>query len=487
MATEEENAEYLRRLPSVDAVLQSDALAEAVDAHPRWFVLSQVRAVLEQRRTAILAADTPAALAELDLTVSGVARDAADSVIRRGPYSLRPVINATGVVLHTNLGRALLSSQTLRNLQEIGGGYSCLELDLETGERGLRYSHVEPLMCRLSGAESALVVNNNAGAVLLCCETLARGREVVVSRGEMIEIGGAFRIPEVIEKSGAILRDVGTTNRTHLRDYASAINDRTGLLLKVHPSNYRILGFTAEVSLQELVALGRERGVPVMEDLGSGNLIDFGRYQAPFREPTVRESVKAGADVVTFSGDKLLGGPQAGIIVGGAKYLDEVKRNPLNRALRIDKLTLAALEATLAEYLDEERLPDNIPTLRMLLMPLGEIDRKAKRLVRLLRRHLPGHVQLELVDDVSEAGGGALPTLSLPTRAVALEPTALSAQELERRLRLGTPAVIARIVRNRVHVDLRTVEAHQIRELAQALVAAASGPSDPASSQPSRQ
>ena len=370
--------------------------------------------------------------------------------------SLRPVINATGVVLHTNLGRAPLCAEALRNIVDIARGYSNLELDLSTGERGSRYSHVEEILCRISGAESALVVNNNAGAVLLALNSLAEGKEVIVSRGQLVEIGGSFRIPDVMRKSGACLVEVGTTNRTHLEDYVRAIGERTALLLKVHTSNFRILGFTAEASLKELIALGRTRGVPVMEDLGSGCFVDLSPYGLE-KEPTVQEAIEAGADLVTFSGDKLLGGPQAGIILGKTKYLDLLKKNPLNRALRIDKLTLAGIEATLREYLDGARGIKNLPVLDMLLGSVQELERRGKRLRRKLIRDVSSLCEVNLKKETSQVGGGALPLQALATIVIALRPLKTSAANLEARLRNGDPPVIARVKEEEVLLDLRTV------------------------------
>src|SRR5205085_1792308 len=330
-----------------------------------------------------------------------------EGVRRAGRFSLRPVINATGVVLHTNLGRALLSDLARERVAAVAAAYSNLEMDLATKERGSRYSHVEALLRRLSGAEDALVVNNNAAAVLLALETLAQGKEVIVSRGELIEIGGEFRIPDIMRRSGARLVEVGATNRTHPRDYADAITADTALLLKVHSSNYRVVGFTAEVSSRELVEIGRARGIAVMEDLGSGSFVDLRPFGFPY-EPTVQEVVSAGVDVVTFSGDKLLGGPQAGIVVGGGALVTRLKKNPLNRALRIDKLTLAALEATLYAY--EAGDPrETIPALRMLTEPLADVRARARRLLRALPAAARTRLDARIVEDQAQVGGGPLP------------------------------------------------------------------------------
>jgi len=359
----------------------------------------------------------------------------------------------------------------VERLAAAAAAYSNLELDLATKERGSRYSHVEPLLRRLTAAEDALVVNNNAAAVLLALETLAAGKEVVVSRGELIEIGGEFRIPDIMRRSGARLIEVGATNRTHPRDYADAIGPETALLLKVHSSNYRIVGFTAEVSSRELVDIGRERGVPVMEDLGSGSLVDLRPHGFPY-EPTVQEVVASGVDVVTFSGDKLLGGPQAGLVVGRRALVGRLKKNPLNRALRIDKLTLAALEATLYAYEAGDPLA-TVPALRMLTEPLADVRARARRLLRALPPAVRARLEARVVEDQAQVGGGALPTVVLPTAAVAVGGAQVSARVLDDALRAGDPAAIGRIADDRLLLDCRTVLADQTGALAKALIGAA--------------
>jgi L-seryl-tRNA(Ser) seleniumtransferase len=434
---------------------------------PRVRLTATVRAVLDEERGRLAAgAGAPASLEALAVR-------AAERLLRAGRFSLRAVINATGVVLHTNLGRAPLSPLALERLGEIGRGYSNLELAIATKERGSRYSHVDAILRRLTGAEDALVVNNNAAAVLLALETLARGREVVISRGELIEIGGEFRIPDILRRSGARLHEVGTTNRTHLRDYEEAIGPETGLLLKVHTSNYRVVGFTADVSSRELAQLGRARGIPVMEDLGSGSLVDLRTFGVP-HEPTVQEVVASGVDLVSFSGDKLLGGPQAGIVVGVGTLVARLKKNPLNRALRIDKLTVAALEATLDAY-DAGTALESVPTLRMLAEPLNAVRRRARQVLRAIPAAVRERLGAAIVDDVSEVGGGALPTAKLPTAAVALGTTDADARRLDAALRAGHPPVIARIADDRLLLDCRTVLAAQVTLLAQA-IARAAGP-----------
>jgi L-seryl-tRNA(Ser) seleniumtransferase len=348
---------------------------------------------------------------------------------------------------------------------EISKAYSNLEFDLDLGERGSRYSHVEEILCRLAGAESALVVNNNAGAVLVALNTLAEGREVIVSRGELVEIGGAFRIPDVMRRSGALLREVGTTNRTYLRDYQNAINSQTALLLKVHTSNFRVMGFASDVSLQDLVQLGRQFNLPVMDDLGSGCLIDLTPYGLE-KEPTVQETTKMGVDLVTFSGDKLLGGPQAGIILGKKSLLDAIKNNPLTRALRIDKLTLAALESTLLLYLDEERVMEEVPTLRMLKVDRTILKKRGRRLLKRLAGTLENKVEINLREDVSQVGGGALPLQELQTIVLAIKPVDFSVNRLEENLRKGQPPIVSRISKDELILDMRTVFDEEIPLLA---------------------
>ncbi|RMF85612.1 MAG: L-seryl-tRNA(Sec) selenium transferase, partial [Nitrospinota bacterium] len=362
---------------------------------------------------------------------------------------------------------AILSREALENLWDIAGSYSNLEYDLSAGRRGSRYAPVVELLCRLTGAESALVVNNNAAAVFLALQTLAQGREVIVSRGQLIEIGGSFRIPDIMRSSGAILREVGTTNKTHPSDYRAAINEQTALLLKVHTSNYRIVGFTEEVSLEELVRIGQEYQIPVMEDLGSGNFLDFSRYGLT-PEPTVQEVVQTGVDVVTFSGDKLLGGPQAGIIVGKKVYIDQIRTNPLNRALRIDKMTIAALEATLRLYLEEETVVQKNPTLRMLTMSLSEIHKRAEQLRQRLVEVKGPEESIEICDDSSQVGGGAMPLQVLPTRVVAISSSRYSAGELEEKFRAHTPPVIGRIQHDRFLLDVRTIQEEEVDEVVDA-------------------
>ncbi|MEN8139911.1 MAG: L-seryl-tRNA(Sec) selenium transferase [Thermodesulfobacteriota bacterium] len=456
--------DLLRRIPKVDEFMDWLGPDQAGGARLSKKV---VREVVEELRQRILAGE---ALAVPDFDPDQLLGRFRARMAELLQPNFRPVINCTGVVIHTNLGRSLLPNSAMESLLAAGSRYGNLEFDLATGKRGSRYSLVEELICELTGAEAALVVNNNAAAVLLALDTLARGQEVIVSRGQLVEIGGSFRIPDVMARSGALLKEVGATNRTHLSDYQQAITEETALLLKVHTSNFRMIGFTSEVSLVDLVALGREAGLPVMEDLGSGSLIDLSRFGLP-REPTVQEAVATGADVITFSGDKLLGGPQAGIIVGNSEIISGIKENPLNRALRIDKFTLAGLEAILRLYLDEEKVVSEVPTLAMLAQGHDEIKRRASRLVRRLRQELAHQCEVTSQDTESRVGGGAMPEQGLASRAVALRPTTLRLSQLPALLRAGRVPVVGRLEDDRLLLDMRTVADGEVAELAQAIVA----------------
>jgi L-seryl-tRNA(Ser) seleniumtransferase len=444
----------LRMLPAVDQLLEQSKEDAFFEDIPKTVVVNSIRRTLDSQRHRILAADP--GIVEQSLYSSRIMERVKEAAARAMTPNLKPLINATGVVVHTNLGRSLVPTEVMENLVQIAGHYSNLEYDLGAGKRGSRYSSVEDILCEISGAEAGMVVNNNAAAVLLCLETLARGKEVIVSRGELVEIGGSFRIPDVMAKSGGILKEVGTTNRTHLHDYENALDDNTALMLKVHRSNYSVIGFTAEVSLKELVQLGTKRGLPVMEDLGSGTFIDFSKYGL-VKEPTVQESVSAGVDVVTFSGDKLLGGPQAGIIVGKKQIVDRIKQNPLARALRIDKMTLAALETTLRLYRDEDQAVRLIPTLRMLTMDSTELVNRATRLADDLHAIGGSRLAINLVDLSSKAGGGALPLLELPSKCLRIRIQGLSANKLEKNMRQNTPPIIGRIEDDAFVIDPRTL------------------------------
>ncbi|MDH3882840.1 MAG: L-seryl-tRNA(Sec) selenium transferase [Desulfobacterales bacterium] len=449
----------LRKLPGVDHLMALTAEDVFFKDIPPVVVVNSIRRVIDNKRQAILNDDPSANNDSLsDPHLIDAVKHAAKNAMTP---NLRNTINATGVVVHTNLGRSLLATEAVENLITIASRYSNLEYDLSIGKRGSRYSCVEDLICEISGAEAAMVVNNNAGAVLLCLETIARDKEVVVSRGELVEIGGSFRVPDVMAKSGGILREVGTTNRTHLRDYENAIAPNTGLLLKVHTSNYSVVGFTAEVSLPELVDLGAAHQLPVMEDLGSGTFIDFSKYGL-LKEPTVQESVTAGADVITFSGDKLLGGPQSGIIVGKKEVIDRIKKNPITRALRIDKLTLAALESTLRLYRDEEKATRIIPTLRMIMLPLEEIQKRAQQLADALKKSGDARLHIQLIERSSKTGGGALPLMELPSLCVGVQIKGISPNALEKTMRSNDPPIIGRIEDDLFVMDPRTIRKDEL-------------------------
>jgi L-seryl-tRNA(Ser) seleniumtransferase len=459
--------ELLRKIPSVDELLAQPRLASLANRVDRGLLVEVTRAILADLRAKI-SGEPQVALLSLDSTaLEERITFAVEQMLSR---SLQSVINATGVILHTNLGRAPLTEGVVEEFRRTAAEYSNLEYDLEAGARGKRDVHVAGLLERLTGAEAAIVVNNCAAAVLLVLAALAKGGEVIVSRGELIEIGDGFRIPEIMAESGATLREVGTTNRTRIADYERAVSENTRLLLRVHPSNFQISGFTEKPSLGELVALSHRSGLPLVEDLGSGCLVDLSA--AGITEPVVRDSINSGVCVVTFSGDKLLGGPQAGIIAGKKEIIGRVRRHPLFRALRVDKLTTAALEATLSPYLRGSL--DEIPTLRMIRATKQELKRRAENFLRELTPELPlGEVELEITDGASLVGGGSTPTQSLPTKLIRIASVRHSAAQLEQRLRRAPAgvSVIARVADDRLVLDLRTVFAQQEPQLLKTLAA----------------
>lgn len=452
---DEQQKTLLKQLPKIDEIILILEKQNIYDLAPHEIVKETCRRIVQNLRDKIINArrklpeefnpDASAAAKEVEKSIKGLYR-----------YSLRRVVNATGVILHTNLGRAPLCPEALERILEVGKAYSNLEFDLAKGERGQRYDHVSSLLCALTGAEDALIVNNNAAAVLLVLNTLAQKKEAIVSRGELIEIGGEFRIPEIMQKSATKLREVGTTNRTRLSDYEKAVNEKTGLIMKVHTSNYRIVGFTEEASIESLVELGKNRGIPVMDDLGSGCLIDLDRYGLQ-HEPTIRERLATGVDVVTFSGDKLLGGPQAGIIVGKKVVLAKIKKNPLNRALRIDKFTLAALEATLMRYLNTTEAPKKLRALKSLTEPVADVRKRAEKLMEKLQKENFESLKISLREDFAAAGGGSLPTQQIPTVLVAIKNNKIPATKMEEKLRKLDVPIIARVDKNEILFDLRTV------------------------------
>jgi L-seryl-tRNA(Ser) seleniumtransferase len=452
---DEKRKTLLKNLPKIDEVIGLLEKQGIYEKASREIVLEVCRSVVQKLRDDILIAPDKK-LPAVTSDPTGVARNVSKQIDNLYGYRLKRLVNATGVILHTNLGRAPLCPEALDRILEVGQGYSNLEFDLERGERGLRYDHVSRLICVLTGAEDALIVNNNAAAVLLVLNTLAERREAIVSRGELIEIGGEFRIPDVMTKSNSILREVGTTNRTRISDYEKAISPDTGVILKVHTSNYRIVGFTEEAELTRLVALGKQHGIPVFDDLGSGCLIDLSNYGLQ-HEPTVREVLATDVDVVTFSGDKLMGGPQAGIIVGKKDILQKVKNNPLNRALRIDKFTLAALEATLMHYLVPEKAASSLRALRALTEPQSEVRKRTRKLINKLKKANIPDLTYEMREDVAAAGGGSLPTQDIPTIALAVKHKMLAANRMEAMIRQALVPIIVRVNENEILIDLRTV------------------------------
>lgn len=442
-----------RRIPKVDVLLEDEKIRELTEQYSYDTVLEAVREELDKLRALIgTCEDEAEGIREIEQLSVRIQ----EAVKAMHTPNMRTVINGTGTILHTNLGRAPIGERHMRHIADIAMNYSNLEYNLEEGARGERYSHFEKLLCKITGAEAAMAVNNNAAAVMLILSTMGKGKEVIVSRGELVEIGGKFRIPDVMEQSGATLVEVGTTNKTHYTDYENAITEETAALLKVHTSNYRIVGFTDNVSIAELVPLGKEREIPVIEDLGSGVLIDLSKYGLTY-EPTVQDSVRNGADVVCFSGDKLLGGPQAGIIVGKKKYIDQMKKNQLTRALRIDKFTAATLEVVLQEYLSEEKAIQNIPALRMITKEIEEITRDAQELEALLQQaELPAQIQMEPCE--SQIGGGSLPLERIPSMAVTIHPEKITTAELELRLRHMSVPMIVRTMNDKIVIDVRTVD-----------------------------
>ncbi len=456
--------ELLRRIPKVDRLLETESIILAFKDYPKSIVMRAIRDVLDGLRAGI----KKGTVEEAQLRVEAVAEQTKKRIKELDQVSLRRVINATGVVVHTNLGRSLMADRVLEAFGPLSGHYTNLEYDLKEGRRGSRYIHVQRILRELTGAEDAMVVNNNAAAVLICLDTLAKDKEVVVSRGELVEIGGSFRIPEVMRKSGARMVEVGTTNKTHLRDYEQVIGPDTALLMKIHKSNFQIVGFTEEVNTRDLVDLGKRYGIPVMEDLGSGCFVDLSKYGLT-KEPTVQEVLSSGVDIVSFSGDKLLGGPQAGIILGRKELVEAVRKNQLNRALRIDKLTLLALEHTLRLYRDEETAIKEIPTLRMICQSYGELKRKAQRLLRKIGRFDTQNFTVHRSEASSKVGGGALPLLELPSAAVCLAPRKMATHEMEQRLRKWDPPIICRVDNDELLLDVRTILDDELATVAQAI------------------
>jgi len=454
-------------IPKVDEVLDNEIIKELLETRPRKLVLDSIREEIDLLRNKIKIGELEENLILQEIKY--LDKRIYHRIMKKDVFSLKRTINATGVVIHTNLGRSLLNNNIIDNIREVATNYSNLEYDIEKGIRGSRYTHLEQTLLEITGGEAAMVVNNNAAAVLLVLSTLAKGKEVIVSSGELIEIGGSFRIPDVMEQSGTYLAAVGTTNKTHLWDYERAIGENTGALLKVHTSNYRILGFTSSVDIEELVKLKDKYNVPLIEDLGSGVLIDLSKYGLQY-EPTVQDSLKRGVDIVTFSGDKLLGGPQGGIIVGKKEYIEAMKNNPLTRAFRVDKFTIAALEATLRYYLEEDMAIKEIPTLKMLTMSTEEIDYLAKELLLEINKlDLQSKVEIFIEESYSEVGGGSLPLEQLPTKCVVLNPSGFSTQSFENELRKFSIPIITRLYKDKIYMDVRTLKKEEFPIIAKGI------------------
>ncbi len=464
-----------KKIPKVDEILDDERVSKIIDETSRDLVMETVREVLDNLRKKIGQAKEE--LDEEEFEIETIVRKITEKNEKKYEYKFRRVINGTGTVIHTNLGRSPINSEIMEHVARLTTGYSNLELDLDTGKRGSRYSAVIDLIKRVTGAEDALVVNNNAAAVVLALSCWGDGKEVITSRGELVEIGGSFRIPEVMEQSGAKLVAVGATNKTHVSDYEEAINENTGALLKVHTSNFRIVGFTESVELEELVALGERKDVPVIEDLGSGVLIDLSKYGLE-HEPTVMNSVNAGVDIITFSGDKLLGGPQAGIIIGNSKYIEQMKKHPLNRAFRIDKFTIATLEATLRLYLNEEEAIEKIPTLKLLTQDISEIEIRADKFTEMVKLDdvVNEKFEIEVIDDVSQVGGGSMPLERISTKSVTIRSKTedVKVSQLERSLREQDIPVIGRIYKDNYYLDFRTIFEDEIEILRDGFIKAVS-------------
>ena len=454
-----------RNIPKVDVILEKPEIIKLIEQYHRDVVVDAIREEIDKLRSFIKENN------DIDLIeekINNLVENITSNVKKVYSYNLRKVINGTGTILHTNLGRAIISKKHADYLSDVVTSYSNLEYNLEEGKRGERYSHFEKLICKITGAESAMAVNNNAAAVMLVLSSMAENKEVIVSRGELVEVGGKFRIPDVMKSSNAHLVEIGTTNKTHREDYEDAITENTGALLKVHTSNFKILGFTESVSIDELCKLGREKDIPVIEDIGSGVLVDLSKYGLEY-EPTVQDSIKAGVDIVSFSGDKLLGGPQAGIIVGKKKYIDKMKKNPLTRAFRIDKFTATILEMIFHEYLNEEDAIKNIPVLSLITKDIKEIEGSANKLYEKLS-DIKDVANVEIEDTLSQIGGGSLPTERIKSKCVTIMPKNISTAALEERLRLGENPVVGRISDDKLILDMRTVLEDEIDILSQKII-----------------
>ena len=444
---------YFRSIPKVDILMEADEIKYLEKKCSREYILQSIREVTDALRVFINTSDNEE---EINKKIANVISDIVDEVKSYTEYNLKSVVNGTGTILHTNLGRALISEEAADRIKALVTRYSNLEYNIEDGVRGSRYSHFEKIITKITGAEAAMAVNNNAAAVLLILSALCKDKEVIVSRGELVEIGGSFRVPEVMEQSSCILKEVGTTNKTHLYDYENAITESTAALLKVHTSNYRIVGFTESVEIDKLVELGSKYNLPVIEDIGSGVLVDLSKYGLSY-EPTVQASIKAGADIVCFSGDKLLGGPQAGIIVGKKDLIDKIKKHPLTRALRIDKFTAAALECIFLDYIDEEKATYRIPVFKLINISKDKLQERAELLKSRLNNLLDSKCQVSVEDCQSQIGGGSLPLERIESVSLSFKPTHITTASLEDKLRHFVTPIIGRVVDDKLFIDLRTV------------------------------
>lgn len=456
--------DLLKNLPKVDRIFGDSRIKSLAGRYPKKMVMQEIRAYLKKLRTDLLADERIMEIPDYDSIVAGFTEHAQD----RLQNSMKRAVNGLGIILHTGLGRAPLAEDAQRALMDVIAHYCTIQIDQETGKRGDRYAHIENLLRQITGAEAGLVVNNNAAATMLVLNTLAQGREVIVSRGELVEIGGSFRIPDVMKRSGAKLVEVGATNRTHLKDYMAALSEETGCILQVHMSNYTIIGFTKIVPLKELVACAHNHSLPMFHDLGSGAMVDFSRWGLP-REPMVQDSIKDGADVVCFSGDKLLGGPQCGIIVGKKEYIDRMKKNQLSRALRCDKMTFAVLEATLRLFMDEAKLKKVHPVARMLTESADEVKKRCMGLKRRIKVLLGDKVRLRVVEDVSEAGSGSMSAEKIPSWALSIRPAAMSLDDLAHKLRLCNPPIFGRVHEDRYLLNCRTIRDDEVKFILKAL------------------
>lgn len=443
---------YYRNIPKIDTIMENEEIKKLSGIYGRELVLDFARKTTDDLRSFIGNSENED---EINSQIKNIIKTITNNVDTFMSYKMKRVINGTGTILHTNLGRAVLSNEAAERVKKLVTGYSNLEYDLNEGKRGLRYSHFEEIVCKITGAEAAIAVNNNAAAVLLILSALAKNKEVIVSRGELVEIGGSFRVPDVMKESGSILIETGTTNKTHLYDYEEKISEMTAALLKVHTSNYKIVGFTESVSIEELSALGKKYGIPVIEDIGSGVLVDLSKYGLTY-EPTVQNSVKAGADIVCFSGDKLLGGPQAGLIVGKKHYIDKIRKHPLNRALRIDKFTIAALESVFHEYMDEKKAISNIPVLKMINKKFEDIKDQAEKLSKKLSE-VSNYCDIQTEECFSQIGGGSFPLEIIKSYCIKIKPKKMSCASFEKELRQLETPIIGRVENDNFYIDLRTV------------------------------